>query len=143
MAAIVGLSAVWSLEAFAYTRRRTRRWPCAQAWLAPRPGPAAQPRCAAPLEAVLACVVAHVVFAAARRSPASGRCPDWGEYLAYLRAFLFGEVGDLTYDIPRWSPGLAVGAGYLASAAALAELARRRHGRRATRAARVIALDRA
>jgi hypothetical protein len=36
-------------------------------------------------------------------------------------------VGDLTYDVPHWSPGLAVGAGYAASAVALIELARRRH----------------
>ncbi len=24
--------------------------------------------------------------------------PDWGQYLAYLHAFLFGRLGDLTYD---------------------------------------------
>ena len=57
---------------------------------------------------------------------ATGRLPDWGEYLAYLDAFLFGSLGDLTYDVARWTPALAVGAGYAASAAALAELARRR-----------------
>ena len=57
---------------------------------------------------------------------AAGGLPDWGEYLAYLREFLAGDTGDLTYDVPRWTPGLVVGAAYLASAAALAELARRR-----------------
>ena len=36
-------------------------------------------------------------------------------------------MGDLTYDVPHWSPGLALGAAYAASAAALVELARRRH----------------
>ena len=70
-------------------------------------------------------MVAHALFAAATLA-ATGRLPDWGEYLAYLRAFLFGGLGDLTYDVPRWTPGLAVGAAYLASAAALVELARRR-----------------
>ena len=43
---------------------------------------------------------------------APAQLPDWGQYLAYLNEFLFGQVGDITYDFPRWSPGLAVGAGY-------------------------------
>jgi hypothetical protein len=36
------------------------------------------------------------------------------------------ELGSLTYDFVRWSPGLAVGAGYMASAAALVLLVLRR-----------------
>ena len=72
-----------------------------------------------------ACVGAHLLFAALTLI-ATGDLPDWSMYLAYLRAFLFGNVGDITYDVPRWSPGLALGAGYLASAAALALLVRLR-----------------
>ena len=56
------------------------------------------------------------VFALATLA-ASGALPDWGEYLVYLREFLFGTVGDLTYDVERWTPGLVVGAGYAVSAA--------------------------
>ena len=61
---------------------------------------------------------------------------DRGEYLAYLREFLFGDLGDLTYDVARWTPSLALGAGYTASAAGLAEPLARRGGRRPARARR-------
>jgi hypothetical protein len=122
-AGIVGLSAIWALEAFVYTVVVYAGLTCLQAWLersarllAVRAGAAA-----------IAVVAAHVLFAALTLAVA-GRLPDWGEYLAYLREFLFGELGDLTYDIPPWSPGYAVGIGYLASAAAVIELARRRRG---------------
>jgi hypothetical protein len=77
------------------------------------------------LGALAACAAAHLLFAAITLA-ATGSLPDWGEYLAYLEAFLAGDIGDLTYDVARWTPGLALGAGYLASAAALLELARRR-----------------
>ena len=122
MAATVGLSAVWSMEAFAYTVAVFAALAVAQAWLARDPWRSLVRRAA---EAVLSCVVAHVVFALLTLA-GSGSLPDWGEYLAYLREFLFGEVGQLTYDVGRWTPGLVVGAGYLASAAAFAELVRRR-----------------
>jgi hypothetical protein len=123
-AAIVGLSSVWSLEAFASTTLVFAVVACAQAWLSAAPGRLrGLLHCA--LGAVIACVIAHALFAAATLL-VTGSLPDWGEYLAYLREFLLGPIGDVTYDVPRWTPGLAVGAGYLASAAALAELARRR-----------------
>jgi hypothetical protein len=70
-------------------------------------------------------VATHALFAAATLV-LTGSLPDWGAYLAYLREFLLGDIGDLTYDVGRWTPALAVGAGYAASASALAELARRR-----------------
>jgi hypothetical protein len=57
---------------------------------------------------------------------AAGELPDWGQYVAYLREFLTGDVGELTYDVQRWTPGLLVGAGYVLSAAAVVELLRRR-----------------
>ena len=122
--AAVGLAAVWSLEAIAYSLVVYAAVAGARAWLDPAGGVGRRLARAA-LAAVVACGAAHVVFALATLV-AAGTLPDWGEYLAYVRAFLFGEVGDLTYDVARWTPALPVGAGLLASAAALAELARRR-----------------
>jgi hypothetical protein len=121
---VVGLSSIWSLEAFAYTLVTCGALVCADAWM--RPAPVRIGRLARQAAAgALACAVAHVVFASATLA-ATGDAPDWGEYLAFLEAFLAGDIGDLTYDVSRWTPALAVGAGYAASAAALVELARRR-----------------
>ena len=122
-AASVGLAAVWALEAFVYTAIVYAAVTSLQAWLSHGLGWLAGRAGAA----AVAVVIAHVIFAAATLAGA-GTLPDWGEYLAYLREFLFGDLGDLTYDIPEWSPGLAVGIAYLASAAAVVELARRRRG---------------
>ena len=119
-AATVGLAAIWALEAFVYTAVVYAAVSCVQV----RGLRALAGRAALAAAAVLA---AHLLFAVATLA-AAGELPDWGEYLAYLREFLFGELGDLTYDIPPWSPGLVVGAGYLASAAAVIELVRRRPG---------------
>ena len=122
---VAGVSALWSLEALAYTTFVLAAMACMRAWLREPPGRVRWlARRAGWL--VLAWVCAHVLFALATLA-AWGRLPDWGQYLDYLHAFLVGPVGDLTYDVPRWSPGLALGAGYLASAVALIELARRRH----------------
>ncbi|MEA2243797.1 MAG: hypothetical protein QOD24_3353, partial [Solirubrobacteraceae bacterium] len=103
-AAIVGLSSVWSLEAFAYTTFVFAVVACLQAWLSPEAG-RLRGLLQRALGAVLACVVTHALFAGATLA-ATGRLPDWGEYLVYLREFLFGTVGELTYDVPRWTPGL-------------------------------------
>jgi hypothetical protein len=122
--ALVGLSAIWSLEALAYTVVTFVAVSALQAWSQPAPGRIRWLARRLALGA-LACAVAHALFAAATLA-AAGRLPDWGHYLAYLRAFLFGELGELTYDVPRWTPALAVGAALAASAAAVVELARRR-----------------
>jgi hypothetical protein len=121
--AVLGLSAIWSLEAFAYTAGVYAAVLAVQAWL--RPGARARWLARQAALAGAACVLAHLAFAAATLA-ATGRLPDWGQYLAYLSAFLTGTVGDLTYDVPRWAPGLAVGAALLLSAAGVIELARRR-----------------
>src|SRR5829696_3490733 len=123
-AAIVGLASVWSLETFAYSAVVFAAVAAAQAWLAPPPGRLRQ-LIGQALAAAAACVLAQAVFTSATLA-AAGELPAWGEYLAYLREFLAGEIGELTYDVARWTPALPVGAGYVASAAALAELARRR-----------------
>ncbi len=96
---------------------RSLRWPALEAWLGPDGGRLRWLARKAVL-VVAACVVAHLLFALATLA-AAGQLPDWGQYIAYLRAFLFERLGDLNYDFARWSPGLAVGATYLASAAGI------------------------
>jgi hypothetical protein len=121
---VLGISAIWALEAFGLTLvtfgamagfrayllpARTRlRWLARQAVLA-----------------VVVCGCAHLLFAAATLA-GTGELPDWGQYLAYLDAFLFGNLGDLTYDFSHWSAGIALGGVYLASAVALGVLIRLR-----------------
>lgn len=121
---VTGISAIFSLEALAWTAVVYAATVVLEAWLRPD----GRLRWAAVQAGLLAgsWIAAHVAFALATLA-ATGSLPDWGQYLAYLHAFLIGNVGDLTYDVPRWSAGLPVGAACLASAAALLELARRRH----------------
>lgn len=121
--AIVGLSSIWALEAFAYTLMTALAILAVQAWLRPAPERRGLVlRSAAGIAA--ACVVAHVLLAGITLV-ASGELPDWGWYLNTLREFLVGEIGEVTYDFSPWSPGIAVGALYLASAAATVLLLRR------------------
>ena len=115
---LIGLSSIWSLEGLAYTLAVFAAMACLQAWLRPAGRAAAVAGAGRRSWCAAACACAHLLFAALTLA-ATGHLPDWGQYLAYLRAFLFGRLGDLTYDFARWSPGLAVGAGYLASAAAI------------------------
>jgi hypothetical protein len=70
-------------------------------------------------------VAAHVLFAAVTLI-AAGELPDWGQYVTLLKDFLVGDIGGVTYDISRWSPGLGVGAAYLGGAIALVMLVRLR-----------------
>ena len=112
---LLAITAIWALEAFAYTlatflalvameavlrgeQHDRRRWISRQLWLA-----------------VAAIVGAHTVFAAATLV-AAGRLPDWAPYLAYLNSLLGGAAA-VSYGFARWSPVLAVGAACLASAA--------------------------
>ena len=67
---------------------------------------------------VAAWVVTHILFALITFA-ASGSLPEWGLYVSYLRDFLAGEIGDLTYDFSRWSPSLLVVGVYLVSTVAL------------------------
>jgi hypothetical protein len=113
----LGIAAVWALETFGYTLATflalsafeawqagaAARW----AWLRRRLG-----------RGLLACVAAQLAFAAATLL-ASGSLPDWGEYLAYITAFVSGAAGAVSYGFASWSPGLAVGAADLISAAAV------------------------
>ena len=55
--------------------------------------------------ALAACVAAHLVLIVGTLAFA-GELPDYGWYLAFLKEFAVGELGDLTYDFSPWSPGL-------------------------------------
>ena len=122
--AIVAIASIWAFEAFVYTAATFTAMTCFQGYLLPAGG---RMRWLARQAAMVAgaCLGAHLLFDAVTLI-ATGDLPDWSMYLAYLRAFLFGNVGDITYDVPRWSPGIALGAGYLASAVAVALLVRLR-----------------
>ncbi len=127
----LAISSVWALEAFAYTTLTWVAVTAAEAWLS-----TGQPRARwfwrRVLIGLLACVAAHVLFALLTLL-GSGHLPDWGQYLAYSRAFLLGgAAGAISYGFAHWSPGLVFAAAALASAAGvillvirMPELARR------------------
>jgi hypothetical protein len=121
---VVAVSSLWALEAFAYTAATFAALACYRAWALPGPGRLAPLLRVAAL-ALGGCLGAHLTFALATLV-ASGHLPDWGEYLAYLREFLIGQIGDFTYDFTPWSAGLPVGVAYAASAAAFVLVVRRR-----------------
>ncbi|KAA0274221.1 MAG: hypothetical protein EDQ89_02620 [Acidobacteria bacterium] len=122
--AIVGLSSVWALEAFGYTAFTFAAVVAAGAVLEPAGGRLRQAARRA-VAAVAACIAAHLILAVATLAIA-GSLPDWAVYLATLREFLGGRIGELTYDFSAWSPGLAVGALYAVSAIGVALLVLRR-----------------
>lgn len=124
---VLGLSAVWAFEAFAYTALTFLAIAVAQAWLRP----AAQRRrwlIRQVAAGVGVCLAFHVALALVTLLVA-GRLPDWGQYFTYLRSFLLGgTAGTISYGFAEWSPGLAVGVGAFASAAAALLLVRRAPG---------------
>jgi hypothetical protein len=125
--AVLGVSSIWALEALAYTAVTVAAMLALQASLMS----AGVRRRWLVRQIVLAgcvCVCAHLALAGATLA-ATGKLPDWGEYLAYLRAFLLGgKAGELNYGFEPWSPALALGAAYVASAAGIVLVLRRRPG---------------
>ena len=122
--AALAVAAIWALEAFAYTAATFVAVVLAETWLMPsgRRGRRVVLQLAS---GAAACLAGQVILAAATLA-ATGHLPDWGQYLAYVHAFVLGgSAGKITYGFARWSPGLAVGAGCLASAAAIVLLIRR------------------
>ncbi len=120
----VALASIWALEGFAYSVFTVMVVAALIVWLAPageRRGEAVRWI----VQLLAACVAAHVLLAAVTLA-ARGELPEWGWYLNTLREFLFGRIGDLTYDFSQWSPGVALGALYLVSASALLVMLRRR-----------------
>ena len=120
----VGLSSIWGFEAFAFTVFTVGALSAFAAWEAPRPERRGLLLRRAAWAAA-ACIVAHLALVALTLV-LRGELPDWGQYAAYLDAFLFGPLGDLTYDIDPWRAGFTVGFGYFLSALALILAVRRR-----------------
>ncbi len=118
---VVGVSSIWSVEAFAYTAFTYLAVIAVEAALSPEGG---RRRSLAIRVgwAALACVAAHLILALATLA-ATGYLPDWSQYLIYVNGLLLGgREGAVTYGFSNWSPGLALGAACLASAAALVML---------------------
>jgi hypothetical protein len=120
---VVGLSSIWALEAFIYVSGALAAMLAIEAALMPEGKVRWLVRQLA--FTVTAWLAAQLIFAAATLIWGGG-LPEWGLYLTYLRDFLAGDVGDLTYDVPAWSPGLTVGFAYLTLTLALAVTAARR-----------------
>lgn len=120
----VAVASVWALEAFAYTMLTVLA--VAGFCVATQPvGERRRELIRWVVQIAAACLLAHLVLVAGTLAVA-GELPDWGWYLNTLRAFLFDQLGDWTYDFSRFSPGFAVGALYMASAAALSLIVVRR-----------------
>lgn len=134
----LGVSSVWALEAFAYTLVTFAAVSAAEAWLL-APGERRRWLGRRALLALAACVVMQGVLAVGTLV-GTGHLPAWGQYLSYAHAVLLGGAGQISYGFARWPPGLAVGAGALASAAAIVLLARRRPALARREPAMVIAL---
>ena len=119
--AVVGLSSIWALESFLYV---SVTWAGIVLVSLVRVEPGRRWR-ALGREALLTLgsMVAFQIGFALLTLVAFGSLPDWGAYLTYLREFLLGDIGDLTYDFAPFSPGLAVAFAYLASAAGVIALA--------------------
>ncbi len=119
----VGLASIWALEAFAATTGVFVALSLFRSWegLGGRLRGVSRDL----LGALAACVACHLFLALATLG-FRGHWPDWGDYLAFLREFLAGSIGDITYDFTPWSAGLAVGAGIFTSAAGFGLLARLR-----------------
>ena len=115
---VLAVASVWALEAFAYTALTFIALAVAEAWL--RPGGNRRKWVGRQLLwGLVACLAAHAMFALGTLI-GSGHLPDWGQYLAFAHAVLLGGgAGAISYGFATWSPGLAFGAGALASAAGI------------------------
>jgi hypothetical protein len=121
---LLGLSAIWALETFAFTVATLAALLAFQTWIR-SPSERRHWLLRRVALGLAACVTAQALLAAATVVFA-GQLPDWGQYGAYMNELLLGKLGDITYDFSRWSPGIPVGVAYAASAAAVVLVARRR-----------------
>lgn len=120
----LGVTSIWAFETFLYTLFTFVAILLTEAWLRPTGG-RGRWLVRQALLAVGSCVLVHMVLALATLI-GTGHLPDWGQYLAYVHAFLLGgSAGAISYGFSDWSPGLAVGAATLASASAVVLLLRR------------------
>lgn len=112
----LGLSSIWAFEAFLYAGA-TWIGLLAIRTVATESGQIRFVR--KELLAALAAVVSfHLGFALATLA-VSGSLPDWGKYLTYIRDFLGGEVGTITYDFEPFAPAFLLGLVYVASSVGL------------------------
>ncbi len=125
--ATLGVSAVWAVETFGFTLVVVAAMLALETWWQP-PGQRRRWVLRHLGAALGACVIAHVLFALITLA-GSGQLPDWGQYYAYVHSFLLGgKAGQVTYGFSDWSPGLALGAGILASGVGVLLLTRRAPG---------------
>jgi hypothetical protein len=114
---VVGASAAWSGESGVYCLGTACAITCIDAAVLES---GRGLRCRAAVRGVTRCLTASVcgvlVFTALTRA-ATGVWPHWGSYLDFVRLYTTGGLGEL--PIGDWSPGLALGAFYAASAVAL------------------------
>lgn len=115
---VLGIAAVWSLEGFAYTSFTYLVMVVTEGYLRP-PGHRLRWTARAICLGVAACLSAHLILALATLA-ATGHLPDWSQYLVYVSGLLLGgKEGSVTFGFANWSPGLALGAACLTSAAGL------------------------
>ena len=135
----LGVSALWAMEAFVYTTITYAAIVAVESWLR-EPGRRRAWLVRQTVACLCAWVAAHVLFAVATLV-GSGHLPDWGQYLAYAKEFLFGgSAGSITYGFANWSPGLAVDGAMLISAAAVVLLLVRRPRLARAQPVRVLAI---
>ncbi len=135
---IVGLSSIWALEAFLYVTFSYLGIVLIQIpWQ--EPGGRVRWLIRRTLDMIAAWVVVQIVFALITLV-AYGSLPEWGLYLSYLRDFLAGDIGDLTYDFSVWSRGFGVAAIYVASVIGLYGLVTRMPDFASARRPAVVAL---
>jgi hypothetical protein len=115
---VLAISSIWALEAFTYTATTFAAITAIEGALG-APGTRRRLIITQGALGIAACASAHLILATATLA-ATGQLPDWGKYFAYLQALLLGGIeGSITYGFDHWSPGLAVGAIGLVSAAAI------------------------
>jgi hypothetical protein len=121
---VIGLASIWSVETFGYCVVTLAALWCFEAFSDPARGGRWLRRQAG--LAVGACIAAHLAFAGLTLA-ASGHLPDWTLYWDLVRDFLVGGMSKVSFDIPPWSPVVAIGAAYGLSALALVFVVRLRH----------------
>lgn len=115
-AALVGLSSIWSVEAFAYSAAALAGMAVLRTAVT---GRAARHFLRALAPAAVMVLVAQVAFAGLTLVLA-GQWPDWGGYLAFLGSYSVDGISAL--PIEPWSPGIAISAAYFASLAGIVAL---------------------
>ncbi|MDQ6835029.1 MAG: hypothetical protein M3016_02475, partial [Actinomycetota bacterium] len=114
---VVGVSAAWSGESGVYCLGTACAIACLDAAVL-ESGPAARYRAAVlSVTRLLAASLCGVLVFTCLTRASTGVWPHWGSYFEFIRLYTTGGLGELS--ISAWSPGLALGALYVASAVTL------------------------